>query len=186
MSSQGKIPIKRIVWGLAAFALTAGLLFGGNALAQRIKFGSVDRTYWSSQGIEKFETRQEGQDLILEVEAKEIKNQRLTMERLIHLLEKGKGRTINRIIYLSPEALALEPALNKLSFALTEARAMGRYTLLPAVAEALEKEDGVRTTVEIGEEFIFIAMEKDGDRLYRAVRLPALSQTTVSKPGGER
>lgn len=186
MLPQGKLPMQRIVWGLAAFVLTAGLLFGGNALAQRVKSGSIDRKYWKSQGIMKFETRQEGEALTLEVEAKAIKNQRSTMERLIRLVEKGKGRTITRVVYLSPESSALEPAFNALSFALTESRSTGRYTLLPAAAERIEREQGVKTVVEIGEGFIFVAMEKDEERLYRAVRLPALSETASDIQGGDR
>lgn len=186
MLPQGKLPMQRIVWGLAAFALTAGLLFGGNALAQRLKSGSIDHKYWRSQGVMKFETRQEGENLALEVEAGTIKSPRLTMERLIRLMEKGKGRPITRIVYLTPESPKLEPAFNALSFALTEARSTGQYTLLPAAAEKIEREQGVHTTVEIGEGFIFIAMEKGAERLYRAVRLPALSLSEATTPGGGR
>lgn len=186
MLPKGRFPMKKIGLGLMAFLLTAGVLFGGYALAQRARFGSIDRKQWQKHGITNFRTRQEGNELVLEVEATKIGKFRLTMEDLMRQVEKGKNQQISRVKFLKPDGSRLGTAYNRLSFSLAEAQATGRYTLLPAAAELIETEENVQVGIEVGERFVFVRLERGKDRLYRAVSLPTEGTSTLVRAGGGR
>ena len=186
MAPKGNFPIRRVLYGLIAFLVTAGLLFGGHALAQRVKSGPIDREDWRSRGVLKFDTRQEGDEFILEVEAGKIDQPRLTLENLISRLEKGKGRRITRVLFNAPEAPELEQVYNELAFTLAEAQATGRYTLLPTAAAQIASQKGVRIGLEVGEDFIFIHLEQGQKSLYRSIKLTAPLGSVTNFNGGER
>jgi hypothetical protein len=186
LAPKGNLLIRRVLYGLIAFFTTAGLLFGGYALAQRVKSGPINREDWKSRGVLEFDTRQEGEEFILEVEAGKIDQPRLTLETLISRLERGKGRRITRVLFKAPEVPELEEVYNELAFALAEAQATGRYTLLPTTADRIASKKGVQIGLEVGEDFIFIHLQQGKSRLYRSVRLTAPVGSIMNSVGGER
>lgn len=184
MIPTGKFPIQRVVIAFAAFMLTAGLLFGGYALAQHLKAGPANYDYWKAQGVLDFKTRDQAGGMILEVKAGKIKSLRPVMERLIAQIEKGKGRSVTAVEFTTAKASDLEHAYDKLSFALAEAQATGRYMLLPSAENSVEHATGVRTRVEVGDKFLFVNLEKGKERLYRAIQRPTGFMVDQSVTGG--
>lgn len=184
MIPTGKFPTQRVMIALIAFLLTAGLLFGGYALAEHLKAGPANYDYWKAQGVLDFKTRDQAGGMILEVKAGKIKSLRPVMERLIAQIEKGKGRTVTSVEFTSAKASGLENAYDQLSFALAEAQATGRYMLLPTAERSVEQATGVNARVEVGDRFLFVNLEKGKERLYRAIGRPTGLAVNQSVTGG--
>jgi hypothetical protein len=184
MLPTGKFPIQRVAMAVVSFLLTAGLLFGGYALAQHLKAGPANYDYWRSQGVFDFKTREHAGGLVLEVKTGRIQNLRPVMERLIAQVEKGKGRAVTAINFTSAMSTVLETAYDKLSFALAEAQATGRYMLLPSAEDSVERETGVKARVEVGDRFLFVNLEKGKARLYRAIQRPTGLAIEQNMAGG--
>lgn len=184
MIPTGKFPIRRVVIAVVAFLVTGGMLFGGYALTQKLKAGPDNLSYWKARGITEFRLREQGNDLILEVKAGPVKNLRPVMEALLNQVEKGKGRPVTEIRFASAKTAALEDAYDSLSFALAEAQATGRYTLLPSAQKSVGAAWGVQAKVEVGDEFLFISLNKGNHQLYRAIGRPAAVWAQQSPNGG--
>lgn len=184
MLPTGKFPIQRVGIAVVAFLITGGMLFGGYALAQKMKAGPDNMSYWKARGISEFHLRDQGSDEILEVKAGTVKDLRPVMEALIDQVEKGKGRPVTEVRFTSAKTAGLENAYDSLSFALAEAQATGRYTLLPSAQKSVEATWGVHAKVEVGDKFLFVSLDKGNHRLYRAIGRPMAVLAQQSPNGG--
>ena len=152
----------------AAFIITTGLFFGGEALAEYF-FKDSPLQQWAEAVPEINELTLLGKGEVLRVRLEKTNDLRKTLESFLReIREKRKGE-IREVIIESPQAPELTPVYYELSFTLEEARVSGNYQALYEKLRELEEKYRGDFKVFIGEEFFFVQLAKDDLLYYQAV-----------------
>lgn len=161
---------KRIFITIMAFIVTAGILFGGEVLAERLlKENPLQQWADAAPEIEEFALKADGEKLVLHLQMNETEDLRKTLEPFIREIRERKNKNIAGIIIESPRSERLKDVYYELSFVLEEARISGNYQDLYAKLRELEVKLEGDFKVFIGEEFFFVQLVKDDDLYYQAV-----------------
>lgn len=150
-----------------AFLITAGLLFGGEALAEYF-FRESPLKQWAEAvpGINDFTL--EGKGTVLRLRLEKTGDLRGTLEPFLRKIRE-KTNDIEEVIIETPQAPELAPVYYELSFTLEEARVSGNYQALYEKLRELEEKYGGDFKVFIGEEFFFVQLVKNDLLYYQAV-----------------
>lgn len=170
--SRKQNKMKQIILIGIIFAVTIGLLFGGERLAELFfERNPLNTKADSIQEITEY-TMNEDQatgEIILALRLTELDNLQATVEPFIKEVEKIKGRRVIRVEVESPLAPELREAFYELSFSLEEARISGRYKSLFADLREMEEKRQGEYRVFIGRDFFFVQLKKGKDRYYAVV-----------------
>ncbi len=161
---------KSIFLAAVAFLVTAGILFGGEVLAERLlKENPLQQWAGAVPEIKEFALQADGGKLLLHLQMNKSENLRKTLEPFIREIRERKNKELAGIIIESPCSERLQEVYYELSFVLEEARISGKYQDLYAKLRELEAKHEGDFKVFIGEEFFFVQLAKGDDLYYQAV-----------------
>ena len=181
---------KQIIFGVFIFLVATGGLFAGEHLVEGfLHRNPLQKKTEAIKEITDYtikENKSTG-EINLTLSLTEVDNLQDTVEPFIKEVERIKGRRVSGVEVKSPSASRLRDAYYELSFALEEARISGRYQTLLTNLQEMEREEGGRFRVYIGEQFLFVQLEKGADYYYavlsRGLHLVNFSASAVEGGG---
>lgn len=180
--------IKQIIFGVLIFLATTGVLFAGERLAE----GFLHRNPLQKEAkmipeitdYQLIEDQSTG-ELCLVLSLSGVDNLQETVEPFIKKVERIKGRRVKQVEVKSPSTPELRDVYYELSFLLEEARISGRYQTLFTGLREMQREAGDRFRVYIGQQFLFVQLERGAGHYYAVLPKRAhLFNTGVLEGGG--
>lgn len=180
---QKKPKLKRVILVTLAFVVASVLLFGGEMVTKGLLARKSMAKAVAIPTVKEYKTIKKEKGIELTLSLSEVDNLRETVEPLIDDVQEVMKTKVFRVKIEAPTSKRLAEVYYRLSFFLEEARNSGEYSELLKQVSALEEECQGDFRVYIGEEFLYIQLENDGDSYYSII--PKYSQTINGGKGGE-
>jgi len=185
--SRKQNKVKQIILIGIIFAVTTGLLFGGERLAELFfERNPLNTKADSIQEITEYKINEDqaSGELILTLRLSDLDNLQATVEPFLKEVEKVKGRKITKVEVESPLAPELQEAFYELSFSLEEARTTGKYKSLFTDLREMEEKNQGQYRVFIGRDFFYVQLKQGGGRYYAVVSREGPGAGAGVKEGG--
>lgn len=179
--------LRQILNVVIIFSLTTGLLFGGRALIDRL-FSHNPLQKWANNipAVENFQLQESGEELKVEVklDPRQVMNLKETIEPLIREVETKKHKAVTEVVVDNKPTAELAEIYYQLSFALEEAKITGEYSTLYRALQSLQEQAGeANFRVYLGNDFLYIQLNKQGHAYFKVVPRYASNNTLVLEGG---
>ncbi|NLW59883.1 MAG: hypothetical protein GX073_06020 [Firmicutes bacterium] len=178
--------LRSIIFVMGVFSLTAGLLFGGGFLYEKIfQRNPLEKWIRSNPAVNAFQLQEQGEGVSLELKLnpERVDNLQTLLEPFLREVLARKGKAVTKVSIANEPSPALAEIYYKLSFALEEAKATGEYNTLYEVLQTLQAEAGEADfRVYLGADFLYVQLKQGKDAYFTV--LPRHNGATGLAAGG--
>lgn len=158
---------------LLAFLATVAILFGGKALIAKLQVADpLKKEVFQVKGVRDFSIQPEGEGYKVNLKLKKVTNLQEVLDYIKQKVQFYQNKPVKSMEVADHSNPRLEEVRYQLSFYLEEATSSGRYIQLK---EALDSFRGVKASVYLTPDYIYLQLEEGSDYLYRAI--PRKSRT---------
>lgn len=165
----------------AAFTVTLALLFGGQALTQKLRVNDpLKHEINAIKGVHKFNLIQDKEGLTVELKLARVADLQQVLDKVKQKVESSHNKPVRKMAINNHSNLRLKEIRYRLSFDLEEAVVTGRYIQL---RQSLDAYPEIKSRIYFSPDFIYIQLE-DG-QYYHYEAFPRQKQLAGKLPGGD-
>lgn len=165
----------------AAFIVTLALLFGGQALTQKLRVNDpLNHEIYATKGVQKFKVIQDKEGLTVELKLARVADLQQVLDKVKQKVESSYNKPVRTIAIKDHSNLRLKEVRYRLSFELEEAVVTGHYIQLK---QSLDAYPEVKSRIYFSPDFIYIQLE-DG-QFYHYEAFPRRTFTAGKVLGGD-
>lgn len=166
-----------------AFLITLGCLFGGQLLTNKVKVEApLKRALYHRKDIRHFDVKNERDGIVLSLKLRQVKNLQKVLEYAAKKTEHYYGLPVKGFKIIDHRNPALEHVRYKLGFYIEEAAVTGHYIQLK---QALDSLPGIDAKAYIGQNGIYLQLDKGNNYLYEVIPLPNRTTAVNHGAGGD-
>ena len=165
----------------AAFIVTLALLFGGQALTQKLRVNDpLKHKIYAIKGMRKFKVIPDKDALTVELGLSRVADLQQVLDKVKQKVESSYNKPVRKITISGHSNLRLKEVRYRLSFELEEAVITGHYIQL---RQSLDAYPQIKSRIYFSPDFIYIQLE-DG-KFYHYEAFPRQSLVAGKIPGGD-
>lgn len=150
----------------AAFVFTLAVLFGGQALALKLRVNDpLKHDIYAIKGVQKFTVTQEKEGVKVELKLSRVNDLQQVLDKVHQKVKSYYNKPVRTMAIADHSNHRLKEARYRLSFDLEEAVVTGHYTQLK---QSLDAYPQIKSRIYFSPDFIYIQLEEDQYYHYEA------------------